>query len=64
MEGDDSSRQEFDMTISAYLASGDFFQKCDYPCNEHTVQMLAATMEVHGNSIILWEDLWKYKNGS
>jgi hypothetical protein len=37
-----------------------FFQTLDFKhLPEHSVQTLAATMEVHGADIILLEDLWK-----
>jgi hypothetical protein len=36
-----------------------FLKALDLDIPEHGVQTFAATMEVHGAGIILWEDLWK-----
>jgi len=38
---------------------GQFLKSLDLNLANHNVQTLAATMEVHGAGIILWEDLWK-----
>ncbi|CAJ1945895.1 unnamed protein product [Cylindrotheca closterium] len=38
---------------------GQFLKSLDLNIADHNVQTLAATMEVHGAGIILWEDLWK-----
>jgi len=38
---------------------GQFLQAVDLQFSEHQVQTLAASMEVHGAGIILWEQLWK-----
>lgn len=37
----------------------EFLEKLDLNFPSHSVQMLGATMEVHGAGIMLWEDLWK-----
>jgi hypothetical protein len=37
-----------------------FFKSLDLNLPDHGVQTLAATIEVHGAGIILWDDLWKH----
>jgi hypothetical protein len=37
-----------------------FFKSLDLDLPDHGVQALAATIEVHGAGIILWDDLWKH----
>jgi hypothetical protein len=37
-----------------------FFKSLDLDLPDHGVQTLAATIEVHGAGIILWDDLWKH----
>ena len=41
-------------------ALGGFLKSLDLDIADHGVQTLAATLEVHGAGIILWEDLWKH----
>jgi hypothetical protein len=38
---------------------GQFLKSLNLNYSDHGVSTLAATMEVHGAGIILWEDLWK-----
>lgn len=41
-------------------ALGGYLKSLDLDIADHGVQTLAATLEVHGAGIILWEDLWKH----
>eukprot|EP00980_Cylindrotheca_fusiformis_P030032 scaffold24231_cov132-Cylindrotheca_fusiformis.AAC.1 len=38
---------------------GQFMKSLDLHLPDHSIHALAASMEVHGAGIILWEDLWK-----
>ena len=39
---------------------GKFLKSLDLEYPDHNIQTFAATIEVHGAGIILWDDLWKH----